>query len=172
MIAQAGERRAQIMRDIVGDLAADPHQHADAAEHGVEAFGEPVEFVAGAGDRQALRQIAAHDVLSRGVHCVDAPQHAPRDEERAGRRERRKKDERGRQRLAPSPRRCARGPRDRVRRAGGSRRAEHKMRASARRYRSSAGDGAIGRVDKAGTFEDAGGNLRHVPGERLARRVW
>ena len=46
MVAQAGERRAQVMRDIVGNLLQAFHQFRDPAEHLVEAFRQPVQFVA------------------------------------------------------------------------------------------------------------------------------
>ncbi len=83
-VAQARERRLQIMGDVVGDFLQARHQRFDAVEHGVEVVGETVEFVAGAGDRQPVAEIAFHDVARRLGHGVDAVQHAPRDEEAAG----------------------------------------------------------------------------------------
>ena len=53
VVAQAGQRRAQIMGDVVGDFPQALHQLADPLEHGVEASRQPVQFVAGAGHRQA-----------------------------------------------------------------------------------------------------------------------
>ena len=62
--AQPRQRRAQIVRDIVGDLAHARHQPLDLVEHGVEVCRELVELVAAAGDRHALRQIAVDDAAS------------------------------------------------------------------------------------------------------------
>ena len=83
-VAQARQRRLEIVRDIVGDLLQAVHQRLDALEHGVEIVGQPVEFVAGAGDRQPLAEIAGHDGAGGLGHGVDAPQHAAGDEEAAG----------------------------------------------------------------------------------------
>ena len=73
--AQPGERRLQIMRDIVGDLAHAGHQPLDLVEHAVEVGGELVEFVGGAETRHPVRQIAGDDPLGRAVHLLDTPQH-------------------------------------------------------------------------------------------------
>ena len=51
------------------------------AEHGVERFRQPVEFVAGAAHRQALREIARHDLRARVRHAVDALQRVAADRE-------------------------------------------------------------------------------------------
>ena len=121
-IAQAGERRLEIVRDIVGDLLQAAHQRLDALEHGVEVFRQPVEFVAGAGDRQPLAEIAGHDGAGGLGHGVDAAQHAAGDEQPAG-------QARARSRWRPTSARrrarcdrAARARRDRGRPAGGSRR--------------------------------------------------
>ena len=98
MIAQPGERRAQVVGDVVGDLAQALHQFADPPQHLVQAFRQPVEFVARAGDRQPARQVAGHDAVRRGVHVVDALEHPPRDEQRAERGERGEEDQRNRER--------------------------------------------------------------------------
>ncbi len=59
------------------------HERLDALEHGVEVVGEPVELVAGAGDRQPPGEVAVHD-LARGLgHRVDAPEHPAGDEQTA-----------------------------------------------------------------------------------------
>ena len=96
VIAQARQRRAQIMGDIVGDFAHARHQVADAREHLVEAARQAIEFVVGAGDGKTPRQIAGHDRARRAVHRVDAPQHAARDEQRAERGQRGEEDQRNR----------------------------------------------------------------------------
>src|SRR3984885_12328597 len=80
VVAQARERRAQVMRDVVGDLLKALHQFRDPAEHLVQAFRQPVQFVARAGHRQAAREVAGHDPVRRGVHVVDSLQHPPGDE--------------------------------------------------------------------------------------------
>jgi len=84
-VAQPRQRRAQIMSDIVGHFAQAAHQLADPRQHGVEIFGEPVEFVAGAGDGEAFVEPAGHDSPRRRGQIVDALQHAMRDEEAAER---------------------------------------------------------------------------------------
>ena len=58
-VAQPRERRLEVVRDIVGDLLEAVHQRLDALQHGVEVAGEPVELVAGAGDRQPPGEVAA-----------------------------------------------------------------------------------------------------------------
>ena len=75
------------MGDIVGNFLQPAHQRLDALEHGVDVVGEAVELVAGAGDRQPAGQIAGHDGLRRAGHGVDAAEHAPADEEAAGKTE-------------------------------------------------------------------------------------
>ena len=43
--AHAGQRRAQIVRDIVGDLLHLRHQRFDALEHRIEVLGKLIPFV-------------------------------------------------------------------------------------------------------------------------------
>ncbi len=86
------------MGDVVGDLAQAGHELADAREHLVEADGEPVQFVAGAVDRQSLRHIARHQRMGGDIHRVDAAQHAARHERRAERGQRGEQHQRQRQR--------------------------------------------------------------------------
>ena len=83
-VAQAGERCLQIVRDIVGDFLQPAHQRLDAFQHGVDVFSEPVEFVAGAGDRQATGQIAGHDGVRCVGHGIDPLEHAAADEKSSG----------------------------------------------------------------------------------------
>ena len=75
------------MRDIVGNFLQAAHQRLDALQHDVEIFGQPVEFVAGAGDRQPPAEIAGHDGAGGFGHGVDAAQHAAGDEQPAGKTE-------------------------------------------------------------------------------------
>ena len=72
---QPRQRRLQIVRDIVGDLAHPGHQPLDLVEHAVQVGGELVEFVVGAGARHPVRQIAGDDALGGAVHLLDAAQH-------------------------------------------------------------------------------------------------
>jgi hypothetical protein len=58
--------------NVVGDLAQALVQAFDAAEHSVQRVRQAVELVAGAADRQALGEIARHDLLACGRHAVDA----------------------------------------------------------------------------------------------------
>ncbi len=64
-VAQPVERRAQIVRDEVGDFAQALHQPLDAVQHAVEIFRQHVEFVMRAGDRHTPGQIARHDLAAR-----------------------------------------------------------------------------------------------------------
>ena len=98
VISQAGERRAQVMRDVVGNLAQAFHQLGDSAQHLVEAFRQPVQFVAGARHRQAAREVAGHDAARGGVDVVDPLQHPPGHEQRPDRPERGEEDQRNRER--------------------------------------------------------------------------
>ena len=63
-VAQAGERRLQVVGDVVGHLAQRRHQLLDARQHGVEALRQPVELVAGAGQRDAAGEVAGHDLAA------------------------------------------------------------------------------------------------------------
>ncbi len=80
-IAQAVERRLEVVGDVVGDLAQGDHQLLDAAEHGVEALGKAIELVARAVERDALREIARHDGAARFRDRLDASQDAAADGE-------------------------------------------------------------------------------------------
>ncbi len=62
------------MRHIVCDLAHRSHQFLDLREHGVQVFGQPIEFVAAAGQRHALRQVPSHDGPAGSVNSLDPPQ--------------------------------------------------------------------------------------------------
>ena len=83
-VAHPRQRRLQIMGDVVGDFLQPHHQRLDALQHGVEIFGEAIEFVAGASDRQAPGKVAGHDAPRGAGHGVDPLQHAPRHEDAAG----------------------------------------------------------------------------------------
>ena len=75
-LAQARERRAHVMGNVVGDLTQAVHQHLDAIEHLVEVGREAIELVAGAAQRDAAREVAAHDVAAGVGDGGDPPQHA------------------------------------------------------------------------------------------------
>ncbi len=69
------------MRDGVGDFAHAVHQPRDAVQHVVDDAGEFVEFVAVAGFRHALCQIAAGDGARGGGDVADhAPEQRANDE--------------------------------------------------------------------------------------------
>ena len=82
-VAQPRQRRLQIVGDIVGDFLQPHHQGLDPLQHGVEVFGEAIEFVAAASDRQPAGEIAGHDALGGAGHGVDPLQHPPRHEDAA-----------------------------------------------------------------------------------------
>jgi hypothetical protein len=51
-ITQSGQRRLEVMRDIVGHLFQSAHQSFDPIQHGIDGMRQAVEFIAAAGDRQ------------------------------------------------------------------------------------------------------------------------
>ena len=57
-VAEPGQRRLQIVGDVVGDVLDAVEQMLDPLEHGVEAVGQPVELVAGAGHLEPAGQVA------------------------------------------------------------------------------------------------------------------
>ena len=77
--AHAGERRAQVVRDVVGRLLHLAHQRLDAVEHAIEVLGEPVPFVAGSAQRNPLAEIALHDRAADRVDRLDPSDGAARD---------------------------------------------------------------------------------------------
>ena len=96
--AQPVERRAQIVRDVVGDLAHAAEQPLDLVEHGVEVGRQLIELVARASERDALAEIARHDLAGGAIDRVDAPEHAPAHQKAAGEAEEK------RERKAPAQR--------------------------------------------------------------------
>ena len=82
-VAQARQRRLQVVGDVVGDFLQARHQRLDPLQHGVEVFRQTIELVAAAPDRQPSREIAGHDALGGAGHGVDPPQHPPRHEDAA-----------------------------------------------------------------------------------------
>ena len=170
VVAQAGERRAQVVRDVVGHLAQALHEIADPREHLVEALRQPVELVAGAGNRQPSGQVARHDAVRRGVDVVDALEHAPGDEQRADRRERGEEDQRDRQRphhdfLDPAA--IAEIVPDKKNEPGRKPVDAHERLVGP----VAANVGAIEDVDEAGPLEHPEGDLLDIAGKRLTRRV-
>ncbi len=83
-IAQPGQRRLEVVRDVVGHRLEPVHQGFDALQHRVEVARQTVELVAAPDDRQPAGQIARHDPLRRPGHGVDPLEHPPGDEEAAG----------------------------------------------------------------------------------------
>ena len=82
-VAQARQRRLEIVGDVVGDFLQPRHQRLDPLQHGVEVFREAIELVAAAPHRQPPAEIAGHDALGGAGHGVDALQHPARDEDAA-----------------------------------------------------------------------------------------
>jgi hypothetical protein len=65
LLAQAGERGAQVVRHVAGHLLQAFHQGADAVEHAVEGGGQPVEVVVRAAHGNPPAKVAADDRLGR-----------------------------------------------------------------------------------------------------------
>ena len=82
-VAQARQRRLEVVGDVVGHLLQARHELADPVEHGVERGGETVELVIRAGERQALGELARHDGVGARRHRIDAGEDAPRHDEAA-----------------------------------------------------------------------------------------
>ncbi len=80
-VAQPGQRRFQIMGDIVGYFPHLGHQLVDAIQHGIEILRQPVKLVLAPGLRQALIEIARHDFRRRGAHRINAAQDAARQQQ-------------------------------------------------------------------------------------------
>ena len=170
-VAQARQRRLQIMGDVVGDLLQPAHQRLDALQHGVEVLREPVELVAAAADRQPPGEIAGHDALRGPGHGVDALQHAARDEDAAAEPEHDHEQRPTTRRRWRRCRTCApRSSRSRPT-AGGSRRSVRVTRTSAR---CSAVvllvEPAVGGLRPAGRVDHAGRERADIAGERLPGR--
>lgn len=75
------ERRLEIVGDVVGDLPQSLVQLLDALQHGIQRHRQAVEFIAGSAHRQALRQVAGHDLLAGIRHAVNAFQRVAADAE-------------------------------------------------------------------------------------------
>src|SRR5271163_3220391 len=74
----AGQWRAQIMGHVVGDLTVRFDQFPDAIEHRIEIFREPIPFVTGPAQRDALSEPASHYFSARRVDRFDPCHRAPR----------------------------------------------------------------------------------------------
>ena len=74
--AQAVQGAAQVVGDVVGDLAHAGHEALDLVEHGVEVLGQPVELVVAAAYRHPAAEVAGHDVAAGAVDAVDAAEPA------------------------------------------------------------------------------------------------
>jgi hypothetical protein len=90
--AHPRQRRAQVVRDRVRDLAHAVHQAGDLVEHDVDGLGQQVELVARARDRHAMRHVALDDGEPGAADRFDlaqqhaAEQQAAEDREQAGHR--------------------------------------------------------------------------------------
>ena len=83
VVAQAGQRRAQVMGDIVRNLANPLHQRGDAVEHGVEIARQPVQFVVRAGEGQPPGKIFMQQGRGLVAHRVHPVEQAAGDEQPA-----------------------------------------------------------------------------------------
>ena len=70
--ARDGERRAQVVGDVVADVAQLIEQAPDLVEHEVDAARDAVEVVDFAHHRQALLEVAFHDLGDCGVNVSRA----------------------------------------------------------------------------------------------------
>ncbi|MNH05607.1 hypothetical protein D3C79_649500 [compost metagenome] len=70
--AQAGQRCAQVVGDVVTDAFDFMHQALDAVEHGVDDGREHVQFIPSRRQWQALGQVASDDLFGRGLDRADA----------------------------------------------------------------------------------------------------
>ncbi len=76
-MAEPAERRAEVVRDVVGDLLQVQEQRLDAVEHAVEVKGQLGELVARArAHRDATTERAALDLAARPVDGLDPAKHA------------------------------------------------------------------------------------------------
>src|SRR5262249_45033116 len=71
-VAQARQRRLQIVGDVIGDVFDAVDQVLDTVEHVVQAFGQAVELVAGALHVEAAGEVAQHDAARSGGERIDA----------------------------------------------------------------------------------------------------
>ena len=74
-LAQPVERRAQVVRHRIGDLAQAFHQAFNPVQHAVEIFRQHIEFIMRPGDRHPASKVAGHDLAGGAVNGVQAPQH-------------------------------------------------------------------------------------------------
>ncbi len=76
-LAQAGQRGAQVVGDIVGDLAMALHQDTDTVQHPVEGRRQPGQFIGGALHRHPARQVPIDDGLGHAGDGGEAPPRVP-----------------------------------------------------------------------------------------------
>lgn len=70
-VAKVGQRRAQIVGNVVTGLAQAVHQHLDAIEHAVDRGRQPLQFATLAGHRNAVAQMACHDRMAGVGNRID-----------------------------------------------------------------------------------------------------
>jgi len=66
-----GQRRAQVMGHVIGNLPVGFHQFLDTIEHGIEIFREAVPFVTSPAQRYPFAEPASHNFPARRVDCFD-----------------------------------------------------------------------------------------------------
>ena len=83
-MAQAAERRAQVVGDVARHLAQPVHELLDARQHGVEAGHELVDLVVRPAHGNPGREIAFHDGAAGARDRVDAAQEIAAEQRAAG----------------------------------------------------------------------------------------
>ncbi len=169
-VAQPGERRAEVVGDIVGNFAHADHQPGDAGDHGVEVGRQPVELVAGAGQRQAARHVPVHDGAGARVHGIDAAQDAQRHDEAADEPHQHHPEQRREQRVDHHVAQVlALLEVTADEQAKAARQQQHLGERQMRRPALAVT--LVGDLDQAGMVDDARRQGRHIAGQRLARVV-
>ena len=95
-----GDRRAQFVRGIRGELRDLAESRIQAREHGVDSFRKTRQFVARGRNSKPIRQILRADRSRRLRHLIDGPQRAPAHPISTQRGDREEKRRRGEQKNA------------------------------------------------------------------------
>src|SRR4029077_16451878 len=70
--AHAGQRRPQVVSDVVADTGYFADQRFDIAKHSIDANGQLVERITASARRQALAQITGNDTLDSSIDFRDS----------------------------------------------------------------------------------------------------
>ena len=104
--AQACQRRAELVRDIVADPAHVADQQLEPVEHQVDVGAEQPETVGIARHRQPPGQVAAQDPLGQAADRIDLPRRPPPGDQPEDQRDQDARHQPDQQRLADQPHRC------------------------------------------------------------------